>query len=311
MEQGFGGIKPSILETIGNTPAVRLNRMPGPSDAEVLVKIEYFNPGSSVKDRPALSMVEAAQRDGKLKPGGTIVEHTSGNMGIGLALVAAVRGYEIILTMPESFSVERRKILSALGAKIILTESAKGMAGAVAKAGEIVAQNSGFFMPQQFNNPANVEVHARTTAREILRDAAPLDAFVAGIGTGGTISGVGAVLKKESPQTRVIAVEPASSPVLSGGKASPHKIQGIGAGFVPAILRREVIDEIIAVSDGDALSTARRLAKEEGILGGISSGANAWAALEVSRRLGKGKRVLTMLPDTAERYMSTALFEGA
>ena len=302
-------VRTSILETIGNTPIVRLNRMAGPEDAEVLVKIESFNPGSSVKDRAALSMIDAAEREGKLKEGGTIVEPTSGNTGISLAMVAAVRSYKAIFTMPETFSLERRKILSAFGAEIILTEGAKGMAGAIAKAEELAKENPEFFLPQQFKNEANVEAHIRTTAQEILRDAGPLDAFVAGVGTGGTIGGVGTVLKKRSPATKIIAVEPADSPVISGGKAGPHKIQGIGAGFIPEILRRNMIDEIIKVSNEDAMQTSERLAREEGILAGISSGANAWAALQMARRLGKGKRILTILPDTGERYLSTKLFE--
>ncbi|CEP66151.1 Cysteine synthase A [Moorella glycerini] len=298
-----------ITQLIGRTPVVRLNRLTE-NGAAVYVKLEYFNPGASVKDRIALSMIEAAEAEGKLKPGATIVEPTSGNTGIGLAMVAAVRGYRLILVMPETMSIERRKLLAAYGAEFILTPGHLGMKGAVDKALELVRENPDYFMPQQFENPANPDVHRRTTAREILEQMdKDLDAFVAGVGTGGTITGVGEVLKQEIPGVKIIAVEPAASPVLSGGQPGPHKIQGIGAGFVPQVLRREVIDEIITVSNEDALITARRLAREEGLLVGISAGAAVYAALQVARRLGSGKKVLAIAPDTGERYLSTELFK--
>ncbi|QGP90786.1 Cysteine synthase [Neomoorella glycerini] len=298
-----------ITRLIGRTPVVRLNRLPE-NGAAVYAKLEYFNPGASVKDRIALSMIEAAEAAGKLKPGATIVEPTSGNTGIGLAMVAAVRGYRLILVMPETMSIERRKLLAAYGAEFILTPGHLGMKGAVDKALELVRENPDYFMPQQFENPANPDVHRRTTAREILEQMGrDLDAFVAGVGTGGTITGAGEVLKQEIPGIKIIAVEPAASPVLSGGQPGPHKIQGIGAGFVPQVFRREVIDEIITVSNEDALITARRLAREEGLLVGISAGAAVYAALQVARRLGSGKKVLAIAPDTGERYLSTELFK--
>ena len=255
-------------------------------------------------------MVEAAERDGLLAPGGTLVEPTSGNTGIGLAMVAAARGYRLILTMPETMTAERRALLRAYGAELVLTPGPKGMRGAVEEAEALVRQNPGFFMPQQFNNPANPQVHRETTAREILEQVpGPVDAFVAGVGTGGTITGVGEVLKARWPAARVVAVEPADSPVLSGGKPGPHRIQGIGAGFVPAVLRLDLLDEIVQVTYEAARETARRLAREEGVLAGISSGAAAWAALRVAARLGAGKTVVVVLPDTGERYLSTNLFE--
>ncbi|MBC7325135.1 MAG: cysteine synthase A [Moorella sp. (in: Bacteria)] len=298
-----------ITTLIGRTPVVRLNRLPE-NGAAVYVKLEYFNPGASIKDRIALSMIEAAEAAGKLKPGATIVEPTSGNTGIGLAMVAAVRGYRLILVMPETMSIERRKLLAAYGAEFILTPGQMGMQGAVDRAMELVRENPGYFMPQQFENSANPEVHRRTTAREILQQMGrEVDAFVAGVGTGGTITGVGEVLKKEIPGIKVIAVEPAAAAVLSGGKPGPHKIQGIGAGFVPGVLRREVIDEVIPVTNEDTLATARRLAREEGLLVGISSGAAVYAALQVARRLEEGKKVLAIAPDTGERYLSTELFK--
>jgi len=299
----------NILETIGNTAHVRLNKLTGPDDAEIIVKIESFNPGSSVKDRIALYMIEEAEKEGILRKDSIIVEPTSGNTGIGLAMVAAVKGYRIKLTMPETMSLERRKILKAFGAELVLTEGAKGMGGAIEKAEEIAKQDPYVFIPQQFRNKANIKAHVETTAQEILKDVKTFDAFVAGVGTGGTITGVATALKGILPDARFIAVEPADSPVLSGGVKGPHKIQGIGAGFVPEIFRRELIDEIIKVTNEDSFRTSERLAREEGILAGISSGANTWAALEVAKRLGKGKRVVVLLPDTGERYLSTQLFE--
>lgn len=299
----------SILQWIGNTPVVRLRRVPAPGSATVWAKLEGFNPGGSVKDRIALSMVEAAEQAGRLRPGGTIVEPTSGNTGIGLAMVAAARGYRLILTMPDTMSVERRVLLRAYGAEIVLTPGAEGMSGAVARAEALVRENPDYFMPQQFKNPANPQVHRETTAQEILRQVpGKVDAFVAGVGTGGTITGVGEVLKARWPDVRIVAVEPADSPVLSGGKPGPHKIQGIGAGFVPDVLRVDLLDEVIPVTYEAARETARRLAREEGILVGISSGAAAWAALRVAARLGEGKTVVVILPDTGERYLSTELF---
>jgi len=299
----------NILETIGNTAHVRLNKLTGPDDAEIIVKIESFNPGSSVKDRIALYMIEEAEKEGILRKDSIIVEPTSGNTGIGLAMVAAVKGYRIKLTMPETMSLERRKILKAFGAELVLTDGAKGMGGAIEKAEEIAKQDPYVFIPQQFRNKANIKAHVETTAQEILKDVKTFDAFVAGVGTGGTITGVATALKGILPDARFIAVEPADSPVLSGGVKGPHKIQGIGAGFVPEIFRRELIDEIIKVTNEDSFRTSERLAREEGILAGISSGANTWAALEVAKRLGKGKRVVVLLPDTGERYLSTQLFE--
>jgi cysteine synthase A len=297
-----------VLDLVGNTPLVRLRRVVPEGSAEVLGKMESLNPAGSVKDRIALSMIEDAEERGLIKPGDTIVEPTSGNTGVGLAMVAAVKGYRLILTMPEDMSVERRKLFSRYGAKLVLTPAIEGMSGAVYAAQELVEKNPGYFMPQQFNNPANPEIHRRTTAREILRaTAGRLDAFVAGVGTGGTITGVGEVLKKLDPRILVVAVEPARSPVLAGGKAGLHAIQGIGASFVPGVLNREVIDEIIAVRDEDALEMTRRLTSKEGLLVGISAGANVHASLAVARRLGAGKRVVTILPDTGERYLSVNL----
>ena len=302
----------SILELIGNTPMVRLRRMVDPRMADILAKLESFNPGGSVKDRICLSMLEEAEARGLLRPGATVVEPTSGNTGIGLAMICAVKGYRIILTMPETMSAERIQILKSYGAEVVLTPAAEGMMGAVKRAEAIVKQTPGAFMPQQFTNPANPEVHRRTTAQEILRATeGELDAFVAGVGTGGTITGVGEVLKKKVPGARIIAVEPKGSPVLSGGTPGPHMIQGIGAGFVPQVLNRAVIDEIIAVSDEQAYETARRLAREEGLFVGISSGAACWAALKVAKELGVGKTVVVVLPDTGERYFSIQpYFEG-
>jgi len=298
----------SVLDLVGNTPLVRLRRVIPEGSAEVLGKVESLNPAGSIKDRIALSMIEDAEERGLLKPGDTIVEPTSGNTGVGLAMVAAVKGYRLILTMPEDMSVERRKLFGRYGAKLVLTLAVEGMSGAVYAAQELVEKNPGYFMPQQFNNPANPEIHRRTTAREILRaTAGRLDAFVAGVGTGGTITGVGEVLKELNPHILVVAVEPIRSPVLAGGKAGLHAIQGIGASFVPGVLNREVIDEIIAVRDEDALAMTRRLTTQEGLLVGISAGANVHASVAVARRLGAGKRVVTILPDTGERYLSVNL----
>jgi cysteine synthase A len=297
-----------VLDLVGNTPLVRLRRVIPEGSAEVLGKMESLNPAGSIKDRIALSMIEDAEERGLLKPGDTIVEPTSGNTGVGLAMVAAVKGYRLILTMPEDMSVERRKLFSRYGASLVLTPAIEGMSGAVYAAQELVEKNPGYFMPQQFNNPANPEIHRRATAREILRaTAGRLDAFVAGVGTGGTITGVGEVLKELDPRILVVAVEPARSPVLRGGKAGLHAIQGIGASFVPSVLNREVIDEIIAVRDDDALEMTRRLTRDEGLLVGISAGANVHASMGVARRLGAGKRVVTILPDTGERYLSVNL----
>ncbi|KRT64964.1 MAG: pyridoxal-phosphate (PLP) dependent enzyme family, partial [Candidatus Rokubacteria bacterium CSP1-6] len=273
--------------------------------AEVVAKVESHNPAGSIKDRIALSMIEAAEREGRIKPGDTIVEPTSGNTGIGLAMVAAVKGYRLIVTMPEDMSLARRDLLARYGAEIILTPAIEGMTGAVYAAQELLSENPQYFMPQQFENPANPEVHRRTTAREILAaTGGRLDAFVAGVGTGGTITGVGEVLKAEKPDVLIIAVEPARSPVLQGGRAGITAIQGIGAGFAPGILNREVLDEIMSVGDEDAIAMSRRLSREEGLLVGISAGANVVAALKVAKRLGRDKRVVTVLPDTGERYLT-------
>jgi len=299
----------TVLELIGHTPVVRLRRLPLAGSATVWAKLESFNPGGSVKDRIARAMIEAAEEAGVLQPGGVIVEPTSGNTGIGLAMVAAVKGYRLILVMPDTMSLERRTLLRAYGADLILTPGAEGMKGAIARAEELVREY-GYFMPQQFQNPANPEVHRRTTAAEILTQVGRLDAFVGGVGTGGTITGVGEILKDTLPGVRIVAVEPADSPVLSGGAPGKHKIQGIGAGFVPAVLNPAVIDEVVQVSNEEAAETARRLAREEGILAGISSGAAAWAAVRVAERLGEGKTVVVVLPDTGERYLSTGLFDA-
>lgn len=299
----------SILEKIGSTPLVRINKL-NEGGAEVLVKVEYFNPGGSVKDRVGLAMIEKAEEEGKLKAGSLIIEPTSGNTGIGLALAAAVKGYRLILTMPDTMSIERRKLLAAYGAELVLTEGAKGMKGAIEKAEELVRENPGSFMPQQFNNFVNPEIHKHSTALEILRDTnGHVDAFVAGVGTGGTLTGVGEVLKGYNPEAKLFAVEPSDSPVLSGGKPGPHKIQGIGAGFVPAVLNTKIIDEIIKVTSEDAGRVARLAASKEGLLIGISSGAALYAALMLSKRPEfKGKRIVALLPDCGERYLSSWLF---
>ncbi len=297
----------SILDLIGSTPVARLTRLPGKEDAEIWGKLESLNPGGSVKDRICRSMVEDAEHRGLLKPGGTIVEPTSGNTGIGLALVAAVKGYRLILTMPDTMSEERRNLLAAYGARLILTPDTKGMGGAIRRAEELAAEHSDFFMPQQFINPANPAAHRKTTAVELLSQLEQVDAFVSGVGTGGTITGVGEALRESNPSVRIYAVEPAASPVLSNGEPGYHKIQGIGAGFVPPVLNTRVYDEIITVSDEDAAATTKRLAVEEGIFVGISSGANCFAAMQVARTLGKGHRVATMLCDSGERYLSTRI----
>lgn len=303
-------IKTSIKELIGNTPLVKLNKI-APDGAEIYVKLESQNPSGSVKDRAAYSMLEQARKDGKIKKGSLIIEPTSGNTGIGLAMIAAVDGYKLILTMPETMSVERRKFFKAYGAEVVLTDGTKGMKGAIDKALEIQSQNEGSFIPQQFENSSNREIHVATTAREIWNDTdGKVDVFVAGVGTGGTISGVGEGLKKLNPDIKIVAVEPADSPVLSGGKAGAHKIQGIGAGFVPEIYLPQVVDEVIAVKADDAGNTARNLAKKEGILAGISSGAALWAAMEIAKRPeNKGKKIVALLPDSGSRYLSTWLFD--
>ena len=294
-----------VLELIGHTPMVRLRRLPAPGAATVLAKLESFNPGGSIKDRTCLSMIEDAEAKGALKPGSTIIEATSGNTGIGLAMIGAVKGYRVILTMPSTLSTERRYILNSYGATVILTPAEDGMIGAVKKADELMANTPGAFMPRQFQNPANPEIHRKTTAQEILRATeGDLDAFVAGVGTGGTITGVGEVLKRKQPKARIVAVEPAGSPVLSGGEPGGHLIQGIGAGFVPPILNRAVIDTIVRVTDDDAHAMAKRLAREEGIFVGLSAGAACWAALQTAKEFGTGKTVVVVLPDTGERYFS-------
>lgn len=311
-EVGQLGVFESILGTIGHTPLVALNRLAAGYNARVLAKVESFNPGGSVKDRIGLSMIEAAEREGRICPGRTVlVEPTSGNTGIALAMVAAVKGYRLILTMPANMSVERRQLLAGLGAEIVLTDPQQGMSGAVAKAEELLAELSDAFMPQQFRNPANPEVHRRTTAEEIWRDTeGSVDIFVAGVGTGGTVTGVGQVLKERKPWVKIVAVEPAKSPVLSGGQPGRHIIQGIGAGFVPDVLDRSVLDEVICVAEEEAVATARKLARVEGIIAGISAGAAAWAALEVaSRPESAGKTVVVVLPDTGERYLSMGIYE--
>lgn len=305
------GIYQDITKTVGNTPLVRLNRLTQGLEATVLVKLESANPLSSVKDRIGVAMIEDAEKKGLLKKGAIVVEPTSGNTGIALAFVCAAKGYKLILTMPETMSLERRQLLKILGAEVVLTEGAKGMRGAVERAEEIAKTMPGFFIPQQFNNPANPEIHRRTTAEEIWKDTdGAVDVFVAGIGTGGTLTGVGEVLKKRKPSAKVIAVEPVDSPVLSGGKPGPHKIQGIGAGFVPGVLNTNVYDEIIKARHEDAGQIAKQLARQEGILGGISAGANVWAALEIAKRPeSKGKTIVTVICDTGERYLSTWLFQ--
>lgn len=303
----------NVTQLIGDTPLVRLNRIVPEGSAEIYVKLEYQNPGSSVKDRIAISMIEVAEQQGIIKPGeSTIVEPTSGNTGIGLAMVAAAKGYRAILVMPETMSLERRNLLRAYGAELVLTPGSEGMNGAVKKAEEIVRENPSYFLPQQFKNQANVKVHRETTGPEIVEAInsldGKLDAFVAGIGTGGTISGAGEVLKKNFPNIQVVAVEPSASPLLSGGGPGPHKIQGIGANFIPEILNREVYDRVVTIENDEAFETARTVAKKEGLLVGISSGAAIFAALKIAKELGEGKRVVAVVPSNGERYLSTPLF---
>lgn len=301
-------INNNIFETIGKTPIVKLNRIVNQEMAEVLVKLEYFNPGGSVKDRIALSMLETAEKEGLLTKGQTIIEPTSGNTGIGLAMVGASKGYRVILVMPETMSIERRKLMKAYGAEIILTEGAKGMGGAIEMASKLTAEN-GYFMPQQFKNIANPAIHMKTTAQEIVsQTSGNIDMFIAGVGTGGTVTGVGKILKESFPSVKIVAVEPEASPVLSGGKPGPHKIQGIGAGFIPEIMNMSIVDEVVKVSNEDAMETGRRLAKLEGMLVGISSGAAVFAALKKAGEIGVGKRIVVIAPDTGERYLSTEMF---
>lgn len=298
----------SIVDLVGQTPIVKLNRLVDENSAEVYLKLEYMNPGSSVKDRIGLAMIEAAEEKGDLKPGDTIIEPTSGNTGIGLAMIAAAKGYKAVFVMPETMSMERKNLLRAYGAELVLTPGSEGMKGAIARA-EALAKEKGYFMPQQFKNPANPEVHRRTTGPEIVQQMDQLDAFVSGIGTGGTISGAGSVLRESFPNIKIYAVEPKDSAILSGGKPGPHKLQGLGAGFIPETLDTDIYDEIIRVGTEEAFDFARRAAKEEGILGGISSGAAIFAALQVAKELGKGKKVLAIIPSNGERYLSTPLYQ--
>lgn len=301
----------STLELIGHTPVVRLNRLPGRDDAEIWAKLESYNPGGSVKDRICVAMIEAAERDGTLKPGDTIIEPTSGNTGIGLALVAAVKGYQLVLTMPDTMSEERRSLLAAYGARLMLTPDTRGMHGAIAKAQELITKNKRAFMPQQFSNPANPEVHYNTTGPELAHQLERIDAFVAGVGTGGTITGVGRYLREHfGGHPLIVAVEPKNSPVLEGGEPGFHKIQGIGAGFIPENLDTTIYDEVMSIGDDEATHYSRRLAREEGLLVGISSGANCCAALQVARKLGRGKVVVVVFADTGERYLTTDLFQA-
>ncbi|MFC0233155.1 cysteine synthase A [Vagococcus entomophilus] len=300
----------SITELIGDTPIVKLNRLVPEDAADVYIKVEFFNPGSSVKDRIALSMIEQAEKEGKLKEGDTIIEPTSGNTGIGLAMVAAAKGYRTIIAMPDTMSIERRKLMQAYGAELVLTPGAEGMKGAIAKAKEL-AEKNGYFLPLQFDNFANPKIHEETTGKEIIEafGSTGIDAFVSGVGTGGTITGAGKALKKANPAIQIFAVEPSESPVLQGGKPGPHKIQGIGAGFVPKVLETDIYDAVIEIPSEKAIETARNVGKKEGILVGISSGAAIEAAIQIAIKLGKGKKVLAIVPDNGERYLSTALYE--
>lgn len=308
-EEFHGVVADSVLDLVGRTPVVRLQRLVTPGMSEVWAKLERQNPGGCVKERIGLSMIEAAEQEGELEPGGLIVEPTSGNTGIGLAMVAAFKGYRLILVMPDSLSVERRMLFKAYGADLVLTPGEDGIKASIAKAEEIVAENPGAFMPNQFANPANPGIHYETTAREILAQVPDLDAFVAGVGTGGTVTGVGKMMKEKAPHVQVIAVEPTGSPVLSGGEPGSHKIQGIGAGFKPPVLDMDVVDEVIRVESDDAWEMARRLARQEGLLVGISSGAATVAALQIAQVLGAEKSVVVVLPDTGERYLSTGLYD--
>jgi len=309
----MSGIAKDITQLVGNTLLVRLNRVSRGSHAEVVAKLECCNPLASVKDRIGVAMIDSAEQEGKLRDGGVVIEPTSGNTGIALAFVCAARGYRLILTMPDSMSMERRGLLQALGAELVLTPGEDGMRGAIVEAERLMEKTPGAFMPQQFKNPSNPDIHRRTTAEEIWEGTeAKVDVLVAGVGTGGTITGTAGLLKERKPSVRAVAVEPQGSPVLSGGKPGPHKIQGIGAGFIPDILDTELIDEVIAVADGDAIEMARRLAREEGILAGISSGAATWAAVELAdREENEGKLIVVILPDSGERYLSTGIFGGA
>jgi cysteine synthase A len=309
-DKGFMGlVADSVLDLVGRTPVVRLQRVVSPGMAEVWAKLERQNPGGCVKERIGLSMIEAAERDGRLAPDGMIVEPTSGNTGVGLAMVAAFKGYRATLVMPDTLSVERRMLFQAYGAELVLTPGDEGIRGAIAKAEEIVRETPGAFMPNQFENPANPAAHRETTAREVLAQVPDLDAFVAGAGTGGTVTGVGEFMRAHAPHVQICAVEPAGSPVLSGGEPGSHKIQGIGAGFIPPVLNPDVIDEVLTVTSEAAMEMTRRLAREEGLLVGISSGAAATAALELAARLGEDQKIVVVLPDTGERYLSTGVFD--
>ncbi|WP_434284027.1 cysteine synthase A [Clostridium botulinum] len=297
------------IDIIGNTPMFKLNNMQEENMADVYVKLEKFNPGGSIKDRAALGMIEEAEKMGKIKPGDIIVEPTSGNTGIGLAMVGRLKGYKVIIVMPDSMSIERRNMIKAYGAELVLTEGNKGMTGAIEKAEELARDKKGYFIPQQFSNRANSKKHYETTAVEILKDVEDLDAFVASVGTGGTIAGIGRRLKEFNKNIKVVAVEPYNSPVISGGKAAPHKIQGIGAGFIPDVYEKDVVDDVMTITDEESYEYARRFGAEEGILVGISSGANIAAAIKIAKKLGKGKKVVTVAPDGGEKYISTGLYD--
>ncbi|MBI6873515.1 cysteine synthase A [Clostridium aciditolerans] len=299
----------NVIDMIGNTPLFKLSNIVGEDMADIYVKLEKFNPGGSIKDRAALGMIEKAEREGIIKPGYTIVEPTSGNTGIALAMIGKLKGYKVIIIMPDTMSIERRNMMKAYGAKLVLTEGIKGMKGAIEKAVEIAEGKEGYYIPQQFINEANPEKHYETTADEIIKDLNEFDAFVAGVGTGGTIAGVGKKLKQHNGNIKVVAVEPAKSPVISGGQAGAHKIQGIGAGFIPDIYNKEIVDEVMTITDEDAFEYARLMGKEEGVLVGISSGANLAAAVKVAKQLGKGKKVVTVAPDGGEKYLSMGLYD--